>query len=76
MKPIYFIRVYDHDYSSSWENDILHTTNKKFLEDLCIKFEKKNNYNTRSFHVLELTVVDNPTYEQVESEMKYLGLKS
>ena len=41
MKPIYCIEIRQYDYCNSWTDDVLHSTNKKCLEDLCAKWEKE-----------------------------------
>ena len=74
MKPIYCIEIYQYDYCNSWTEDVLHTTNKKYLDDLCAKLEK--NYGTKdtiSFSVKEIKVPNNPTKQDVEQVKSYFG---
>ena len=74
MKPIYCIEIYQYDYCNSWTEDVLHTTNKKYLDDLCAKWEK--NYGTKdtiSFSVKEIKVPNNPTKQDVEQVKSYFG---
>lgn len=74
MKPIYCIEISQYDYCNSWTDDVLHTTNKKYLDDLCAKWEKKYaRKDTISFNVKEIRISDNPTSQDVKQVKEFFS---
>lgn len=56
------------------EHDMLHTTNKKYLDDLCTKLNKKvKNIESYSFKVKEIKPVTDLTKEHINHAIKELG---
>lgn len=75
MKKIYYLHVHMYDYCSNWEHDILHTFNKKQLESLKLRLEKKYKRPEYSFSVKELVVnKDSLCHEDIKQELSYLGI--
>lgn len=72
MKPIYFVHASDYDGCNSWTADFCHCHNKKFIEDLVAKLNKKSGKNVE-FVVCELKVLETPTKEQVNNMLEYHG---
>ena len=67
MKQIYCIEIYQYDYCNSWTDDVLHTTNKKFLEDLCVKWNKQYaRKDTLSFSIKCVSVLTTPSTRDVD----------
>lgn len=72
MKPIYFIRANEYDGCNSWVSEFCHCHNKKFVEDLAAKLNKKAGKNA-DFCVVELQVFETPTKDQIKAMLEYRG---
>lgn len=72
MKPIYYVHVSEYDGCNTFVSEFLHCHNKKFLEDLVAKLNKKSG---KDFVVRELKVLETPTKEQVNNMLEYHGFE-
>lgn len=60
MPNIYCIQIQENDGWNQWDKQVLHTTNKKQLEDLAARLNKKHKNNDNIlFRVETLAVTSN-----------------
>lgn len=74
MKKIYCIHVTEFDeICGNRDLEILHTTNKKRLTDLCLKFNKKNRDQSFTFQVREIIPAYDLTKQQIIDGIESIG---
>ena len=71
---IYYLNIHQYDYCNNWEAQVLHTHNKKQLEDLAIRLRKRYKDPCWHFDVCELVVAkDSCTNDQIKEVLRFEG---